>query len=288
MKTLSRTFPLLVALLAVSLLFSSGCSRNGQSSSRVVIKGSDTMVRLMSNLAEAYMASHPKARIAVTGGGSGTGIAALLNGTTDICAASRPLRQEEIRQAAGLKIQPVTAVIARDGASIVVNAANPVSELTIDQLKKIYTGEFTNWREVGGTDGKILALARESSSGTFLYFQEHVLDKADYMRKLLVVPSNAEVINAVRDDVHGIGYVGLAYAVHSSDKLLGIKAAPDSAAVIPSQQTVDTGLYPLSRPLFLTTNGAPSHEVKSFIDFCLSEPGQSIVTETGYITAPKP
>jgi phosphate transport system substrate-binding protein len=250
----------------------------------IQVKGSDTMVNLMSNMAEAYMQAHPDVSIAVTGGGSGTGIAALINGTTDICAASRMMKKEEIDQAQSRNVTPVEMKIALDGISLMVNKKNPVSELTLDQLKNIYTGVYTRWSDVGGPDRPIVLLSRESNSGTYVFFQEHVLQKKDYSPKAHLMPSTAAVTQSVSQDQWSIGYGGVAYAEHGDVKTIRVRTTPDAPAVAPTEATVHDGSYPISRPLFLYTNGDPTGVVKAFIEFCLSPEGQKIVEDTGYIT----
>ncbi len=251
------------------------------------IKGSDTMVNLMSNMAEAFMKVHSDISVAVTGGGSGTGIAALLNGTTDICASSRAFKKEEIDLAQSKNINPTNTVIGLDGLSVMVNKSNPINDLTIDQIKQIYTGTVTNWKDLGGPDMKIVVLSRESNSGTYVYFQEHVLNKADYAKSVLLMPSTAAIAKSVSEDKGAIGYGGIAYAEHAPVKTVKVKKAPDSEAIPPTMETVLNGTYPISRPLFLYTNGSPSGDNKTFIDYCMSDAGQKIVTETGYIPAPQ-
>jgi len=250
----------------------------------IQVKGSDTMVNLMSNLAEAYMKAHPDASIAVTGGGSGTGIAALINGTTEICASSRTLKKEETDLALSRNVNPVETTIALDGISLMVNKKNPVSELTLDQLKNIYTGVYTRWSDVGGPDQPIIALSRESNSGTYVYFQEHVLQKKDYSSTVHLMPSTSAITKSVSQDQWSIGYGGVAYAEHADVKTIRVKTTPDAPAVAPSEATVHDGSYPISRPLFLYTNGEPAGTIEAFIEFCLSAEGQKIVVETGYIT----
>ncbi|MBU0509708.1 phosphate ABC transporter substrate-binding protein [bacterium] len=251
------------------------------------IKGSDTMVHLMSSLGEAYMESHPNVSIAVTGGGSGTGIAALLNGTTDLCASSRMMKDKEIKLAEQKSIHPVSTVVGLDGLAVMVNKNNPVGELSLEQLRKIYTGEYTRWTEVGGPDQPIIVLSRESNSGTYVYFQEHVLEKADFTPKARLMPSTAAIVQSVLEDQWVIGYGGVAYAEQSDVKTVKVKATPESTAIAPTERAVHDGTYPIARPLLLYTNGEPKDEVKKFVDYCLSEAGQAIVVETGYMTVPK-
>ena len=244
------------------------------------------MVNLMSNLAEEYMKAHPGTVVAVTGGGSGTGIAALINGTADICASSRAFKNEEIKTANSKNVNPTPVSIGLDGLAVMVNPSNPVSELSLEQLQKIYTGEYTNWKDVGGPDRPIVLLSRESNSGTYVYFQEHVLNKKDYAKSALLMPSTAAVAKSVSDDAAAIGYGGIAYAEHAAVKTILVKNTADAPAIRPTMETVLDGSYPIARPLFLYTNGAPAGDVKIFVDYCLSGAGQKVVMDTGYIPSP--
>jgi phosphate transport system substrate-binding protein len=274
---------------ALILLVLGGCNHNPNAhTNRITIKGSDTMVNLMSDLAEEYAHVQPRVGVAVTGGGSGTGIAALINGTTDICASSRAINATELNAATARSVSPQRVTLGLDGIAVMVNSQNPVSELALDQLKKIYTGEYDNWRDVGGPDQSILVLTRESSSGTFLFFRERVLNNADYASTVLMLPSNAAVTKAVTESAAAIGYGGLAYAEQSAAKILRIRVTPDSVAVLPTVAAVQTFRYPITRPLYLYTNGEPAGNVKSFLEFCLSEAGQKIVTDAGFVTVPEP
>ena len=273
----------LVGTAALAVL---GCTRPEQRARKndITIKGSDTMVNLMSNLAESFMREHKDITVSVTGGGSGTGIAALINGTTDICASSRSLNGKEQDLAKSRNITSVEHVIGLDGLAVMVNPKNPVGELSVEQLRKIYTGEYTNWSDVGGPSQEIVLLSRESNSGTYVYFQEHVLNKADYSPRARLMPSTAAIVQSVSGDAGAIGYGGAAYAENPSVKILKIKAQADSAGVAPTEENVHNGTYPISRPLFLYTNGQTTGAVKEFIDYSLSSQGQAIVRETGYMT----
>lgn len=253
---------------------------------QITIKGSDTMVHLVSAWSEAFMKGHPDSMISVTGGGSGTGIAALLNGTTDICASSRNIEAKETALAAQKGITPKEFGVARDGIAIIVHPSNPIAEVTQEQLMKIYTGAYTNWNQVGGPDQAIIALSRESSSGTYVFFQEHVLKKADYAPGVRLLAATAAIIQSAGDDKSSIGYAGLGYAVEAKEKvkILKVKANDTAPAIMPSDTTVRSGEYPIARALFFYVNGEPKGEVKDFIDFCLGEAGQKIVTENGYVT----
>ena len=278
--------------LALGLLFVAsltGCDSGPSPQSAPVqilsIKGSDTMVHLVSSWTEEFMKTHAETDISVTGGGSGTGIAALINGTTDICAASRDMKEKERKQAADNKVSPVEIPVARDGIVLIVHPENPVNGLTIDQLRLIYTGKVTNWKEVGGPDTRILLLSRESSSGTFVFFQEHVLNKEDFSPSARLLPGTSALVQAVAADHGAIAYVGLGFAAEAKGtvKTLGVQAGDQPSPVLPSEETVRSGAYPVSRPLFFYTNGAPTDTAKQFIDFCLSPAGQKIVRETGYV-----
>jgi len=252
----------------------------------VTVKGSDTMVHLVSTWAEAYMKANPDTELSVTGGGSGTGIAALLNGTTDICAASREINEKEKKQAEKNKIQPTEVFVARDGIAVIVNAQNPVNTLTMEQIKKLYVGAYTKWSQVGGPDERVILLSRESSSGTYMFFQEHVLEKADYAQSVRLMPATSAIIQEVSANKSAIGYAGLGYAAEAKGKvkMLEVKARDDAPATAPSEETVKAGTYPISRKLYFYVNGTPTGAVKAFLDFCLSDAGQKIVRETGYVT----
>jgi len=278
---------LLTALmLTMSLFFACSKGKNdGDGSTYLTIKGSDTMVHLASSWAETFMDEHKGADISVTGGGSGTGIAALLNGTTDICIASRSIKQKEIELAGKKGIEPIELATARDGIAVVVNPQNPVDVLTIEQIGKIYIGAYTNWKQLGGPDKEIVVLSRESSSGTYVFFQKRVMSKKDYTRDAMLMPSTSAIVQSISQDKWAIGYIGLGYAFEAKDKvkMLQVKENVEAPAVIPSVATVQSGEYAIARPLHFYTNGTPSGSVKSFIDFVLSEEGQKIVLETGYV-----
>lgn len=278
----------LSTLLIVAGLLIVGCSRSKKSDNEqryVTIKGSDTMLHLTSNWAESLMDNNPNIGISVTGGGSGTGIAALLNGTTDICIASRKIKSKEIAQAQGLGITPQEFVVARDGIAVVVNLENPISELSIEQIGKIYTGSYNNWSQVGGPNAEIIVLSRESSSGTYVFFQKRVMNKNDYTVEAMLMPSTSAIIQSVSQDKLAIGYVGLGYALSAADKIkiLSVYEKEGQTPVVPSIESVKSGDYVVARPLYMYTNGEPTDLVKEIIDFCLSVAGQKIVLETGYV-----
>ncbi len=281
----------LVAGLA--LFVTSSCSphfggdASGEADRALTVKGSDTMVHLVSAWAEAFMASHPETEISVTGGGSGTGFAALLNNTTDICAASRDMMPKEKELAEQRGMQPATFLVARDGIAIVVHPSNPVTALTKEQLAKIYSGSYDNWSQLGGLDRPIVVLSRDSSSGTFVFFQLQVLNKRDFHPDARLLPATSAIVQSVARDEGAIGYVGLGYAAgsHGSVKIVPIKRAAETPAVTPSVETVRSGEYPIARPLHLYTPGSPSGLAKDFVEFCLGQEGQAIVRNSGYVVA---
>jgi len=250
-------------------------------------KGSDTLVNLALAWAEEYMREHPEVRISVTGGGSGTGIASLMNGTVGIANASREMKSEEIKAAKANGINPVEIVVARDAIAVVANPSNPVNGLTMQQISDIYTGKITNWREVGGEDRPIVLLSRESNSGTYVYLLEHVVRMGDSKSKLLfspdtlLMPSSEGISTEVRQNPNAIGYDGLGY-VTSDQKVLAVAKGAQSPHVLPSVATVNDGSYPISRPLFMYTAGEPAGQVKTYLDWVLG-PGQALVTKLGFV-----
>jgi phosphate transport system substrate-binding protein len=247
----------------------------------ITIKGSDTMVILMQRWAEVYMGGHPGEIVQVTGGGSGTGIAALINGTTDVCMASREMKDDEKKKLRDrYQTMGIELAVARDGLAIYLGEKNPVTALSLEQLKRIYMGEVTNWKQVGGDDAPITLYGRENSSGTYVYFKDHVLGGRDFSPRCQTLPGTAAVVNAVSKDPHGIGYGGGAYA--RGVKECAVKPSATAAGVLPTLETVRDGSYPLARPLFLYTRTRPAGDVKQFMDWILSDAGQSIVTKVGY------
>ena len=270
-----------------------GCGKSGEKPAEqgaaagrntITIKGSDTMVQLGQRWAESYMGAHKGVSLQVTGGGSGTGISALINGTTDICMASRPMKDKEREQMlAKYKSSGVEVTVARDGLTVYLHEKNPVKELTMEQIKKIYLGEIKNWKEVGGKDAPIILYGRENSSGTYVFFKEHVLENKDYAQTMQTLPGTAAVVNAVTKDVTGIGYGGAGYA--KGIKECAVKKDGSSPALLPVKENIDNNSYALSRGLYLYLKGAPEGNIKSFIDWVLSPAGQEIVTKEGFFAA---
>jgi phosphate transport system substrate-binding protein len=250
----------------------------------ITVKGSDTMVILAQRWAEAYMTAHPDVTIQVTGGGSGTGISALINGTTDICNASRPMKsaeREKLKQrynTLGIEVKA-----ARDGLSVYVPESNSVKELTLAQVYDIYTGKITNWKEVGGADSKIVLYGRENNSGTYVYFRDFVLKGKDYAATMQSLPGTAAVVNAVSKDVNGIGYGGAAFA--KGVRFVKIKVDANTPGAEPTPEEIKSGAYPITRYLYMYLRSKPTGALKAYIDWCLSPAGQEIVAKVGYFPA---
>jgi phosphate transport system substrate-binding protein len=250
-------------------------------------KGSDTLVNLALAWAEEYTALRPDIRISVTGGGSGTGIAAMINGTVDIANASRAMKAVEVTAAQDNGISPVEFVVARDAIAVVVNPSNPVQQLTIQQISDMYTNKITNWSQVGGSDRPIVLLSRESNSGTYVYFLENVVRQGDKESDLLfspdtlLMPSSEGISAEVRHNPNAIGYDGLGY-VTSDQKVIAVAQATGGAHVLPSIATVNDGSYPISRPLYMYTSGEPEGEIKTYMDWILDD-GQALVSVLGFV-----
>lgn len=251
-------------------------------------KGSDTMVNLALAWAERYQEIHPDIRVSVTGGGSGTGLAALTNGTVDIANASRSIKAEEIALAESEGFTPFEQVVARDAIAVIVNPNNPVNELTIEQISKIYLGEITNWQEVGGEDRPIVLLSRETNSGTHVYFLETVVrqgdaeDKSIFSASTLLLPSSEGIIAEVRDNPNAIGYDGLGYVIPEV-KTIGIAKKAGDPYVQASVETVTDGSYPIARDLYMYFHNEPEGIYKDYLDWILSAEAQQIVSELGFV-----
>jgi len=253
----------------------------------ITVKGSDTLVILAQKWAEIYMSKHPEVKIQVTGGGSGIGFAALQNNTTDIADASRPIKATE--RAACIKAfskNPREYKVALDGLSVYVNEGNPLTELSIDQLEKIFTGKVRNWKEIGGGDTPITIYSRENSSGTYEFFKEHILKGQDFASSAQTMPGTAALLQAVSKDPKGIGYGGQAYG-HGA-KALKIKKTSDSPAIEPTEENVVSGKYPIWRYLFNYLNPEKDKgEIAAYLNWIRSEEGQKIVKDVGYYPLPE-
>jgi phosphate transport system substrate-binding protein len=263
-------------MLSIAILISA----TGFSQEKITVKGSDTMVILAQKWAELYMKNNPSSNIQVTGGGSGVGITALINGTTDICNSSRPMKQTEIEKLkARYNTLGVQIPCAKDGVTIFLNEANKVEELSLKQLSDIYSGKIRNWKDVGGNDVEIRVYGRENSSGTYVYFHDEVV-KADYAANVQTLPGTAAVVNAVKKDINGIGYGGAAYAV--GVKHAKVKKDDKSSAYLPTAESIGKGEYPITRFLYMYLRNRPTGGTKKYIDWILSAEGQYVVTEVGY------
>ena len=251
-------------------------------------KGSDTMVNLALAWAEAYGQIYPAVEIAVTGGGSGTGIASLINGTVDMANASRPIKDEERAEAEANGVEPVEHVVAGDAIAIVVHPSNPVDGLTIPQLSAIFSGQITNWREVGGENRPIVLLSRESNSGTHVYFLEEVVrqgsseDKTLFSPDTLLMPSSEGISVEVRQNPNAIGYDGLGY-VTADQKVVAVAPAAGDPFVLPSVETVKDGTYAIARELYIYTVGEPQGAIRDYLDWIQGPEGQAIVRELGFV-----
>ncbi|HJX30942.1 MAG TPA: phosphate ABC transporter substrate-binding protein [Thermodesulfobacteriota bacterium] len=265
--------------VALVLLALSGVSiglQEGALAKDITIKGSTTVLPIAQITAEVFMERHPDAKISVQGGGSGIGIAAIIDGTCDIGDSSRSMKEQELSNAVGKGVNPKANLVAMDGLSVIVHPSNKLTGLTKNQLKDIYTGKISDWSALGGESQKIVVISRDSSGGTFESFGEMALDKAKVRSDALMQASNQAVASTVAKTPGAIGYVGLGY-LSSQVKALTLNG------VMPSKETVLNNKYSLARPLFMYTNGAPQGAVKDFLDFVLSEEGQKLVGEAGFV-----
>lgn len=254
-------------------------------------KGSDTLVNLALAWAETYRQIQPDVAIAVTGGGSGTGIASLINGTVDIANASRAMKEDEIEAARANGIEPVEFVVAIDALAIIVHPSNPVDQLTIDQLSDIYTGRITNWQEVGGHDAPIVLLSRETNSGTHVYFLEEVVRKGEdsdaiFAPQTLLMPSSVGITSELRRNPRTIGYDGLGYVDPAHEKIVALARDSSGPYVYPTIETATTGEYPLARNLFMYTAGEPTGAIGDYLEWIRSDAGQEIVVRLGFVPLP--
>jgi len=246
------------------------------------------MVNLALAWAEAYQAIKPEVRISVTGGGSGTGIASLMNGTVSIANASRAIKNEERETAQKNGIEPVEFVVARDAIAVIVHPENPINELTLQQISDIYSGKINNWAEIGGENRPIVRLSRETNSGTHVYFLETVLrlgekdNKTLFSMDTLLLPSSEGITAEVRDNPNAIGYDGLGYIVPEV-KMIAVAKEIGSGYIIPSSETVNDGTYPIARDLYMYTNGQPDGELKIYLDWIIAPAAQEIVTALGFV-----
>ncbi|MGB8225459.1 MAG: phosphate ABC transporter substrate-binding protein [Sedimentisphaerales bacterium] len=283
---MKKLYLITVTLLAAAAVLA------GSNKNMVQIKGSDTMVNLGQAWAEKYMEQNPTDFISVTGGGSGTGLSALISGTCDIAMSSRNIKDKEIELAKKKGINPYEIKAALDGVAVVVHPKNPVSKLTLDQLAGIFTGKITNWKQLGGSDSQIVILSREVNSGTHVYLKEHVLRRndpastAEFAPSALMLSSSQAIADEVAGNPAAIGYYGMGY-ISDKQRVISVAKDPNSEFVAPTVENVISGKYPISRPLLLYTNGQPQGQVKKFVDFALSKEGQDIVVKTDFVPVVK-
>lgn len=293
----ARTFLLVTFLFSLTACDSDQASdsgRNGPAEQRSIQnKGSDTLVNLALAWAERYREIEPDVSIAVTGGGSGTGIASLINGTVDIANASRAMKESEIEAAQANGFDPQEFVVAIDALAVIVNTENPVDELSIDQLSDIFTGRVTNWKDVGGNDAPIIVVSRETNSGTHVYFLEEVVRKGDgdntdiFAPQTLLMPSSVGITSEVQRNPNAIGYDGLGYVDPDHEKLIAVAKDADSPYVGPSVETGADGSYPISRALYMYTAGEPDETIGAYLDWVRSPSGQETVIALGFVPLPQ-
>ena len=290
-----KSLPLVATVLLLFLLTACGSPASGstppsQTSAYIQNSGSDTMVNLALAWAERYQQEHSGISLSVTGGGSGTGIAALLNKTVDIANASRQMQSVEIDQAKTNGFDPVEFVVARDAIAVIVNPSNPVSQLTMQQISDVYSGKINNWSQVGGQDRPIVRLSREVNSGTHVYFRDTVIRLGDKNNKTLfatntlLLPSSEGIISEVSQNPNAIGYDGLGYVpTDGTVKVIAVGRDAAGPFVIPSVQTVNDNSYPVARDLYMYTAGQPSGAVKDYLDWVVSAEAQQIVLQLGFV-----
>ena len=285
----SWQFSLSALLAAVFLMALGGC---GKPPERVIIKGSDTMVALGQRFAEEFMLRHPDIFVSVTGGGSGTGIAALINGTCDIAQASRKIKPEEVERAKKAGRPPTEIVVAWDGIAVIVNPKNPVDRLTLEQLSDIFQGKITDWSQITPQmKGKIVLLARETTSGTHVFFKERVVQldgkrpNAEYAKSAILAGSNETIHGEVASNPNAIGYVGIGF-LDDKVKAVAVAEDPNGPFVKPTVETILSKQYPIARPLYNYVAGKPKGAVKQYIDFVLSPEGQAVVSDVGFVPIP--
>lgn len=274
---MKKTYVLSAAICAFGLLV----GFMWMPASVITVKGSDTMVQLAQRWAEKFMKDHNDVQIQVTGGGSGTGISALINGTTDICLSSRPMKDSEKLKLRGrYGTTGIEVRTAKDGLTVFTHNSNAVKELSFEQIRNVYQGKIKNWKDVGGKDAPIILYGRENSSGTYAFFKEHVLKNADYSNSMQALPGSAAVVNAVRKDPNSIGFGGAGYA--EGVKEIAIRSGNSGTAYLPTKENVASGVYPITRYLFLYLRAKPSGATQEFIKWILGGEGQAIVTKEGY------
>lgn len=274
--------------LAIVIALSLGSDALAETKRAIQIKGSDTMVNLGQVWAEEFNKIYPDVNVAVTGGGSGTGIAALINGTCDVCETSRAMEAKEIKQAEARGVNPHQEIVGLDGIAVIVSPKNPVKNLTVEQLRDIFIGTIGNWRAVGGEDKPIVILSREVNSGTHLFFKEHVLRKGnpkgpeEFSPQALLMPSSQAIADEITNNENAVGYYGMGY-ISQNQKVIAVAKDANAPFIEPTVEYVRTNVYPISRPLYIYTNGEPQGIIKDFVDFIFSKEGQEIVRRLDFV-----
>ncbi|MBE0429052.1 MAG: phosphate ABC transporter substrate-binding protein [Thermoleophilia bacterium] len=271
-----------LALTAALAVLAASCGETAGSRNSFEAKGSDTMVNLSQMWAEEYMKENPQISIAVTGGGSGTGISAMINGTTDIANSSREMKEEEKAEAEAKGVEVVENLVALDGLAVIVHPGNSVTELSIDELAGLFTGRISDWQEVGGEPGPIVLLSRESNSGTHVFFKEHVLNEEEFAPRTLLLPSSQQIIDELVNNPRAIGYVGLGY-VSDGVRTLEVKEDEASPGIEPNVASVQDGSYPISRPLFVYSKQDSPQVVLDFLEWIMGPQGQKVVEELEFV-----
>ena len=270
-------------ILALGGVSSNSCAMAVESKGSLQIKGSDTMVNLVQAWAEAFMDENSQVNIAVTGGGSGTGIAALIGGTSDLAACSRRMKPSESEQAVARGHVPQEWTVALDGLAVAVHPSNPIKRMTVQQLGDLFSGKIRNWQELGGPNKVVVLLSREINSGTHVYFKEHVLGEGkEFAPEALLMPSSQAIADEVSANPDAVGYYGMGY-LNPKNSVVAVAKTAAGPYIAPTIDTVKSGAYPISRPLFIYSSGEPKGLVKAFIDFTLSPKGQIIVKDTDFV-----
>jgi len=278
-----------LGLVLIVIIFAVGCNSSQTSSKSIEVTGSDTMVNLARGWAQEFMAEEPDIEISVDGGGSSVGIQALINGTTDIANASREMKPEEIKTAREKGVNPKEIIVGYDGIVVAVSPKNPVNKLTIDEIAGIFSGKTTNWKQVGGDDAKIVVFSRESSSGTYEFFKEHVLNKGDSKGSINFAPSvsllnnSSQIVDQIASNPKAIGYFGMGYATKDI-KELEVAKNKSGPYLRPTIEKVKSKEYSISRSLQVYTKGEPKGEIKKFVDFMLDGKGQSVLEKAGFVS----
>lgn len=276
-------------LLLSSLFFLAACGGGGSEATdtesttvTLSVKGSDTVLPLTQKEAEEFMKIHPDASITVVGGGSGTGITALMDGSTDICMSSRDMKTSERMSFTEKNMDIQEVIVGFDALSVVVHPDNPITQLTREQLEDIFTGKVTNWKEVGGADAQIIAYSRESSSGTYEFFKEHVMDKKNYASTVLNMPATGAIVQSISQTTGAIGYIGLGYMTPGV-KALSVSYDGGTVFTAPSVEGAKDKSYPIARPLYYFYDATKKDQVTGFVEYILSPAGQKNVADIGYV-----